>query len=235
MIKIKKKKKTLLYEKYKQQKLMKLPNEVDVKDVKKNNEDDENKVKKEKKKKCESYKKLKKKITIDATLVITVCSLEAGIGCSHVAKSLAYFIHSKLKESVCIVDIKGLNNAPGFNGIEIFKREKLYNLYDQYKYIILDVGKYDAKDEREIKLSQIKIMCAIYDDNYLKNLASFIENIDCTKKWKYIFNHVPANKKQKVDELMEDFEYWCMPVNDAMNFSKKEKEAFYRLVVGGIL
>lgn len=236
MFKIKNKKKALLYEKYKQQLLLEeTNNQLDLKDEKVIIAKEE--VRKSEKRTEEKgrSKKIKNKISIDASLVISVCSLENGVGSSHISKSLAYFIKNNLKKSVCIVDIKDENKAEEVNGIEIYKKENLYNLFDQYKYIILDVGKYEVSDKREIKLSQIKIMCSILDENYLKNLADFIKDEDYADKWKYIFNHVPKNQQKKVAELMEDYEYWCMPVNDAMIFDKKMKDVLYRLVIGGTL
>jgi hypothetical protein len=75
-------------------------------------------------------------------------------------------------------------------------------------------------------------MCALVDNNYLQTLADFIENEEGAGKWKYIFNHVPKNMKTLVDDKMEDYEYWCMPVNDAMTFEKGTAAVFCRLVKG---
>lgn len=166
------------------------------------------------------------------TLLISVCALESGVGCSHVAKSLAYFIKNEIHETVCIVNIRAGAAIYKANGIEVFNTANFHEFYDKYKYVILDIGKYDTSSYSAVKHAQIKIMCALLEDNYLQMLAKFIRSDKDTKKWKYIFNHVPDNKHRQVADKMEDYEHWCMPVNDAMSFDKRTMATFDRLVKG---
>lgn len=168
----------------------------------------------------------------DITLVISVCSLVPGAGSTHTAKALAYYIKHELKKEVCIIDVKGKNSNHELNGIEVYRREEIIELYDRYKFIILDVGCYDPSVRRDIKQSQIKIMCALLEDSYLKKLAHFVKEEEGSKKWKYIFNHVPPNKQKNVSDLMEIYDHWCMPVNDAMSFDEDTEKAFYRILKG---
>lgn len=205
---------------------------VKIKDSKKSEKVKKVKVKKEKKTSSKKIKEINVPILDDITLTISVCSLASGAGCTHIAKSLAYFIKHNLKKSVCIVDVKGKYTSNKLNGIEVYQINSLYDLYDKYKYIILDVGKYD-KPQKELKQAQIKIMCCLLDGAYIKSLALFARNTPDSKKWKYIFNHVPEERKSKVDDLMEKYEdHWCMPPNDGMTFSKEMTEVFNRLVRG---
>ena len=69
------------------------------------------------------------------------------------------------------------------------------------------------------------------DDKYLQQLAEFIER-EKAEKWKFIFNHVPENRRKLVDDKMEDYEHWCMPVNDGMTFDKSTVAVFTKLVKG---
>ena len=90
------------------------------------------------KKEKEPKPKADKKVAIleNITLVISVCSLVPGVGSTHTAKALAYFIKHLIKKSVCIIDEKGNSKVNDINGIEVYKRDNLYELYDRYHYII---------------------------------------------------------------------------------------------------
>ena len=177
--------------------------------------------------------KLENKLSLNITLSVAICSLDNGVGCSHIAKSLAYYIKNVLKKKVCIVDFKG--TLVGMKGIEVFSKENIYQLYDKFDFIILDIGKYKSSLENEIKRAPLKLMSAFYDEDYICTLAEFIKNEENPQKWKYIFNHVPENKKKKVEALMEDYEYWCMPTFDAESPDKEVETIFYRLLQGGKL
>lgn len=169
------------------------------------------------------------------TLVIAIGSLSSGTGCTHISKALASYIKESLRMPVCIVDIKNKILSSSLNGVDVYKKENLFDLYDKYKFIILDIGKIDAAVQKEIKQSQIKIMSSMIDDDYMMLMADHVMDMEYAKKWKYIFNHVPKGKEYLVHDNMESFEHWIMPVNDAVNFDKDTKEAFRRILTRGTL
>lgn len=200
----------------------------------------ENERKSENKKESKKEEKVKKErpdkkvnlIDLDITILVAVSSLRNKIGSSHIVKSLAYYIDTELQQPVCIVDYGDNVITTEINGIPVFKKERLHELYDKYKYIIIDAGILNKADRTVISQSQIKIMCSVLDDEYIKVLSSFVNNEDNAEKWKYIFNHVPEKKSRKVDDLMEDYEYFCMPVNDGKNFEKEMNEVFKKIALG---
>lgn len=192
-------------------------------------------IKEEPKEKKRKEKKEKDKVNfidLDMSIIIAVSTLKNAIGCSHIAKTLSYYIKTELNKSVCIVDFSDIVKTYDINGVPVFKKEMLSDLYDKYKYIILDSGKFSLANKKVINQAHVKIMCCVLEDSYLRELADFVEAEDVLKKWKYIFNHVPEKKVKKVDALMEDYQYWCMPVNDGISFEKEMKEAFKRLSTG---
>lgn len=146
----------------------------------------------------------------DMTIMVSVCSLDTGLGCSHIAKTLAYYIQNTLEKTVCIVDMKGERTGE-IQGIKVYSPDQLYQAYEEFNYIIMDVGTYSTEVKMQIKQAQVKIMCARYDEGYLDSLASFVLEEKNSTKWKYLFNYVPSSKYKKVDEKMEDYSYYCLP------------------------
>lgn len=224
---INKKKKKILYEQFKQVQEEILQQQIQKQVVK---EPEETRLSKKKERK--KGKEKKPFFAQASPILIAVCSLENSTGCTHVSKSLAYYIKNVVKKNVCIIDIKGRLQASEINCIPVYQRAEIYNLFNKYQYIILDIGVYDMEFHKEIMLSPIKILISLLNDVYLQELYAFIHEDETKRAWKFCFNHVPENKKKRVDDLMEDYEHWCFPVCDGKSFDKTTQKIFHRLVNG---
>jgi hypothetical protein len=183
---------------------------------------------KPKKQKIKSKQKQK---PLQFPLTISICSLAEGVGCTHLTEAMANYIKHIKKWKICIVEYAKSNIC--INGIERYALEDFYNIYNEYEVIIIDVGVVAAGKKNEISISPIKIMCCRLDIEYQKALAAFIEN-ETNTKWKYFFKDVPEKKEKEVADLMEDFEYWCVPVFDATDksFDKGISEIFEKVIYG---
>lgn len=223
-----KKKRQLLYKSYKE-KLQNEENEVkerflkeehDLKEKKKevipkSNEPKEKRIPREKKVKVIKEAKLP---VLDVTITIAIASLNNKCGCSYVTQAIAKYIKTKINSSVCIVDLQEKNNENTSNNIFTFKSVDICNLYDKYKYIILDVGNLNTisdEEKNEFRRSNIKIIVSKLEEDCLRQIAELIrEDKKSVKKWAFLFNYVAISLQRKVDELMENYEYYCLPLFD---------------------
>lgn len=167
---------------------------------------------------------------LEVTVTIAICSLSQGAGCTHLVKTLSYFIRDELKKKVCIV--RYYVKDDDIQAVDTFNLEDIYMLHEKYDFIILDVGPYKPQIQKEVKIAALKIMCSVLNQSSLKSLADFIREEDNPTKWKYLFNHVPPNKKNEVSDLMEDYQHLCLPLYDCECPSEDMKEVLTKLVYG---
>lgn len=175
-------------------------------------------------------KRKKELLNFEITVTIAICSLSHGAGCTHLVKTLSYFIRDELKKKVCIV--RYYVKDDDIQEVDTFNHEDIYMLHEKYDFIILDVGPYEPQVHKEVKIAALKIMCSVLNQSSLKLLADFIREEDNPTKWKYFFNHVPPNKISEVSDLMEDYQHLCMPLYDCECPNEDMKEVLRNLVYG---
>ncbi len=216
MIRLRKKSKKTLYASYMEKKKHAMSvdvkeTDVDTKIMKKVKiEKPEKKVKIEKsKKRDKENKNVPKEPVTKRTIVISVSSLKNGIGCSHICRLLQSYIESK-KKSVIILN----------------EQNSAFDYFDKFDYIILDYGSVNIDKIDMYKLSDIKIMMCILDNEYLKELY---EKCLTEDKW-YFFNHVPSELKGEVAAYMEDFNFYCVPACVPNALNKEIKREFAKVL-----
>lgn len=218
-------KKRILYEGYKESVIKKEQQEKPDKKTVENIE----KISKEKK-----IKRNSKTIPdLEVTLTIAVSSLENKCGCTYIAQAIAKYIKKEINSNVCMVNIGG-KSVINQEDLLFFKSVDICNLYDKFKYIIIDVGNLNDRTESEkseFKRANIKIMIAKNDEDYLKKIVTYIrQDNDYVKRWAFIFNQVAPKMAKKIDALMEDYEHYCMPLFYQENIDEPIKDIFYELL-----
>lgn len=193
---------------------------------------------KPKQKRVVELKKKSQDITVfrknDIAIPISLVSLVEGGGCSHLSEVILRYIKIKTNENICI--ISNSNFDEDINRYSYSNQN--YDLYSEYKYIIYDFGNMDKLDSQQLNelwRSEIKIMVSSINDNFIDKLEEFIEKEEKSHKgvkWKFLFNLVPENKIEKVDELMEDYEYYCLPSLDKKDIDKNTMKIFDRIFTG---
>lgn len=173
--------------------------------------DKKEKIEKSKMKK-ERQKKDSKKIVIaeskvtnsQKTILISIGNLYGRICSTYLAKATNNYIKKFLHKSVIVVDIKKVNYI------------EYLEFYDRYDFIILDVGDYSILSEKwraELKRTDFKFIISLFEEEYFYDLAKLMQTEEA-KKYKFIFNLVPKNKIKTLEDLMEGYEYYCLPVFD---------------------
>lgn len=200
----------------------------------KNSQISETSLKEEPDKKADKEEK-KHRTNPNQTTTIAICSMTGHMGSSYISLAIALYIKAKLKKKVCIVDTKIASNLKEGEekGIPILPFSKLYGLYDKYNYIILDCSDRNTISldcQNEVKRADKKILISLIDDNNLSQLADFIRNEENISKWKFIFNHVPENKKNMVYDLMEDYECYCFSTFDIGKLDKESNKTMKQLM-----
>lgn len=170
---------------------------------------------------------------LNMTLTIGVASLDEKCGCTYITQSIAKYIKKEINSSVCIIDLPG-KNLNTQDDILIYNSVDICNKYDDFKYIVIDVGnlnKCTEEERNEFKRSNIKIMVSKLEDNYLKQIAACIrEDKKAVKKWIFLFNYVAPDLKKAVGELMEDYEYYCLNLFNKDNLDDKTRKIFKAIV-----
>lgn len=153
---------------------------------------------------------------------IAICALLKGCGCSHFTYSLAQYITVKEKKKVYVIT----NNTEIYEKGE-FESGKFPTEFEAYDIVIHDFGCIsDTKFEtlKEIKSCEKKVMIAVMEEDYLKKLATFIDNdLKFTHSWNFLFNFVPPNKKKELEELMIDYDYGCIPIHEKDDTEKMKE------------
>lgn len=153
------------------------------------------------------------KLEINGIYSIAVCSLENQVGCTYFAITIAKYFNSFGKRT-CVISNEEACNYNKLNidfDIDIITK-KQFEKSMKYDVVIYDIG-YSDLDKYEIFSSQVKIMIGKYSEKYLMKLHNFIkETGENDKKWKYIYNMVAMKDKKSIDDLMEDYEYYCLPL-----------------------
>lgn len=165
-------------------------------------------------------------IKSDITYTIAVGSLEEKCGCTYIVQALAKYIQNSLNATVCIVsNIRcDSDDIPYSNMVDIL------NMYDKYKYIIYDLGNLKEcteEEKAEFKRANKKLLMAKLEDNYLRQLADMIrEDKKSVKKWTFLFNYVSPDMYKRVNNLMEDYEHYCLKIFNKDNPDKDTCKIF---------
>lgn len=202
LIKLKKNRKILL-QAFKEKKRLELHEQQNI-SIKKTND-----VANTKRNKVKSH-------VVSNTITIAVASLDQNCGCTYITHGLANYIKKYIDDSVCVVDIPGKNVIPPTNHIFIFHSVEISKLYEHFNFIVVDVGNLKKCKESELgefRRATIKVMVSKYEEDYLEQIADKIrEDKNNVMKWKFLFNYVPKNLINKVADLMEDYEFYCLPL-----------------------
>lgn len=219
--KIKAKKKKILYQAYLEKQKQNNINEKKSADQKIDNEKKERKQRKEK---ITDHK---------TTLTIAIASLDNKCGCSYITQALASYIKDDINSSVCVIDFKRKDTEKN-NSIFFYGNVDICNLYDNYKYIIIDIGNINNCSEDEInefKRSNIKIMISKPDDTYFRRIAAKIkEDKEAVKKWAFMFNLVDEDLVGLVEERMIGYEFYNIPLINKDRLKDNVKRIFFKII-----
>lgn len=159
-------------------------------------------------------------------ITVAVTNINSSVtGSQSVVLLLANYF-AKMKKKVCIVTSGSIANST-FRDFEVITREELYDLYDSYQVIIYDFGNYQSLDNEslnELKRCLVKLMITQYQTEILEDMASFIMSQSDIKRWIFYFIYVPDKQKKDVDALMEDYQYYVLPLFTPSEIEKSLKK-----------
>lgn len=180
--------------------------------------------------------KSKKILKQSVPLTISIAALESKCGCTLIAQAMGNYIKQNISDSVCIVTMeKSMSQDEEINGVSCFKYVDICGLYDKYKFIIIDIGSLKERtdiEKSEFKRANIKVLVSKLEDNYLRQIAALIrEDKDMVKNWTFLFNLIDGKQAKEVGMLMEDYDYYCLPLVNKEDIKKEVKEVFYSILV----
>jgi hypothetical protein len=164
---------------------------------------------------------------------VAIAALDDKCGCTYITKALYKYIHSEKNRSVCIIDFAGLNNEYN-SGFEVYSLVDICNLYDDFDYILLDVGNLYSINENEkgeFKRANKKIIVSKFDDYYLRKIYNEIkQDKDSVLKWEFVFNQIAPGEVGKVKALMENYKHYCLPNFYITSIDKTTKKIFKNII-----
>lgn len=152
-------------------------------------------------------------------ITIAVCTLtNKNVGCTYLCNALALCFMNKGK-NVCIINLRTNENEQSVCD-EYRSKEEMVTSGEEYQVIIYNIGNLEENENAKIeaKLAMKKIMMCLYNESFIRKLSSKVED-EGFDDWKYIFNFVPESKYKEIDDLMEDYQYSCLPL---YAYTKKE-------------
>lgn len=171
-------------------------------------------------------RKVKKK------LVISVTALKHGVGCTYMAAGISNYLGRITRDKISVLGSGSsyLNSVLNEKVDSIYYPCNLSDVYSEYNNIIYDASIYAEADKELIERSDLKIMMCWYNEEYLKLLLTFIHSVKNIRSWIFIFNLVPDHQYRKLNQLMSDYEFVCLPCYDVTCFGKNEIMFFKSLL-----
>lgn len=206
----KKKKKSILFKKFEEDKRLEEKME-ELKNLRTNNIEKE-KIQEKEKKSVNKVSYLQTDLYTKITVAVTNIN-ESVKGSQSVVLLLANYF-AKLGKKVCVVTKNPIKNAT-FREFNVISSEELYESYEKYQVIIYEFGNYQDLNNDELNemvRCLVKIMVTEYQIEMMEDMARFIMSRSDIKRWVFYFMYVPDREVRDVDALMEDYTYHIMPL-----------------------
>lgn len=152
----------------------------------------------EKKEESTSSQRLIEERYTSRALVIAVCNLEGKSGCTHLTGAIRKY-YSDQGFTSCVMTSHSDLSKP--------TRDQV---------IILDFGKEWEHNQEMLTRADWKIMICLYQESQVE-LAKFVRG---HPDWIYAFNLVPKNRRRAIEDLMEDYKYYLLPLFDVQELEE---------------